>query len=246
MLIAYCTRCLLPSTKPDLLLDIEGVCSAHTSYDTRPQIDWQARGREFDEIVAKYSGQGEWDCIVPVSGGKDSTWQVLKLLELGLRPLCVNSTTCDESEIGRRNLRNIRELGVDSVAYSPNPVVRKKLNKLGLGLIGDIAWPEHVGIFTIPVRAAVQFNVPLIVWGENSQNEYGGPAASQESPVLNRERLEEFGGLIGLRVSDVPNLIPELDLRDLSLYTYPSDSELQRVGCHGSISWALFPMGWIV
>jgi len=145
----------------------------------------------------------------------------------------VNSTTCDESELGRRNLRNIRTLGVDSVAYSPDPNVRKKMNRLGLSLVGDVAWPEHVGIFTIPVRAAVQFGVPLIIWGENSQNEYGGPAASQSSPFLNRDWLEEFGGLIGLRVSDLPSLISGITDRDLTMYTYPSDEELSSVGVTG-------------
>jgi hypothetical protein len=72
---------------------------------------------------------------------------------------------------------------VDHVQFSPNPKVRAKLNRIGLTQVGDISWPEHVGIFTIPVRAAVQFNVPLIVWGENSQNEYGGPAAAAEGNI---------------------------------------------------------------
>ena len=82
----------------------------------------------------------------------------------------------------------------------------RKLNRIGLLEVGDISWPEHVGIFTIPVRAAVQFGVPLIVWGENSQNEYGGPAAASDSNVLTRRWLEEFGGLLGLRVTDLPGM----------------------------------------
>ncbi len=85
---------------------------------------------------------------------------------------------------------------------------------------------------TRPVRAAVQFNVPLIVWGENSQNEYGGPAAAAENNVLNRRWLEEFGGLLGMRVSD---LIGQegIEAKHLIHYTYPSDEELQRVGVTG-------------
>jgi hypothetical protein len=98
--------------------------------------------------------------------------------------------------------------------------------------VGDISWPEHVGIFTIPVRAAVQFKVPLIVWGENSQNEYGGPAAAAENNVLNRRWLEEFGGLLGMRVSD---LIGQegIEAKHLIPYSYPSDEELQHVGVTG-------------
>ena len=115
---------------------------------------------------------------------------------------------------------------------APNPVVRAKLNRIGLMQVGDISWPEHVAIFTIPVRAAVQFNVPLIVWGENSQNEYGGPASAAEGSTLNRRWLEEFGGLLGLRVSDLVGL-DGLEQKHLIPYGYPSDEELARVGVTG-------------
>jgi N-acetyl sugar amidotransferase len=154
------------------------------------------------------------------------------MLQLGLNPLCVTSTTCDLSDIGRKNIENLKSLGVDYVEMSPNPLVRAKLNRVGLMEVGDISWPEHVGIFTIPVRAAVQFNVPLIIWGENSQNEYGGPAAAAENNVLNRRWLEEFGGLLGMRVSDLVG-IDGIEERNLIPYTYPSDEELQRVGVTG-------------
>jgi N-acetyl sugar amidotransferase len=154
------------------------------------------------------------------------------MLQLGMNPLCVTATTCDLSEIGRRNIQNIKNLGVDYVEFSPNPVVRRKLNRIGLQQVGDISWPEHVGIFTIPVRAAVQFNVPLLVWGENSQNEYGGPAAAAENNVLDRRWLEEFGGLLGLRVSDLAG-VEGLQAKDLIPYTYPDDAELKRAGVTG-------------
>jgi len=81
-----------------------------------------------------------------VSGGKDSTYQVIRMLQLGLNPLCVTSTTCDLAEIGRKNIENIKHLGVDYVEFSPNPIVRAKLNRIGLTEVGDISWPEHVGI----------------------------------------------------------------------------------------------------
>lgn len=181
-----------------------------------------------------------WDCIVPVSGGKDSTYQVVRMLQLGLNPLCVTSTTCDLSDIGRKNIENLKHLGVDYVEMSPNPLVRAKLNRIGLTQVGDISWPEHVGIFTIPVRAAVQFNVPLIIWGENSQNEYGGPATAAESSVLNRRWLEEFGGLLGMRVSDLIGM-EGIEKRQLICYTYPTDEELARVGVTGLFLGYYFP-----
>jgi N-acetyl sugar amidotransferase len=223
----------MPHTKPDLHIDAEGICNACRAYERRAEVDWERRATELEQILARYrGGNGNWDCIVPVSGGKDSTYQVVRMLQLGLNPLAVTATTCDLSAIGRANIENLKRLGVDHVEFSPNPRVRAKLNRIGLTEVGDISWPEHVGIFTIPVRAAVQFGVPLIVWGENSQNEYGGPAAAAENNVLTRRWLEEFGGLLGLRVADLSTTygIPE---RQLLPYQYPSDEELKRVGVTG-------------
>ncbi|WP_288459605.1 N-acetyl sugar amidotransferase [uncultured Sphingomonas sp.] len=232
-MLTYCRQCVMPSTKPDLLLDEHGVCNACRSYENRKTVDWDQRARELEVILDKYRGNGtNWDCIVPVSGGKDSTYQVIRMLQFGLNPLCVTSTTCDLSDIGRRNIENLKRLGVDHIEVSPNPLIRAKLNRIGLTQVGDIAWPEHVGIFTVPVRAAVQFNVPLIVWGENSQNEYGGPAAAADNNVLNRRWLEEFGGLLGLRVSDLLGQ-EGIEQRHLINYTYPTDEELSRVGVTG-------------
>ena len=232
--LTYCTSCLLPNSKPDLTFNDTGVCNACSNYSGRQEVDWSAREKEFLDIVEQYRSKdaSTWDCIVPVSGGKDSTYQVLKLLELGVNPLCVTSTTCDLSDIGRANIQNIKNLGVDYVEHSPNPIVRRKLNRIGLETVGDISWPEHVGIFTIPVRAAVQHKVPLIVWGENSQNEYGGPAAATQNKTLTRAWLEEFGGLLGLRVNDL-NQSWGLEKKHLINYTYPSDEELQSVGVTG-------------
>ena len=233
-MLTYCRNCVMPDTKPDLMLDAEGVCNACRSYEKRVEVDWDERHNELLQILEKYRcpDGSKWDCIVPVSGGKDSTYQVVRMLQLGLNPLCVTSTTCDLAAIGRANIENLKELGVDYIEVSPNKRVRAKLNRIGLTQVGDISWPEHVGIFTIPVRAAVQFNIPLIVWGENSQNEFGGPAAAAENNQLNRRWLEEFGGLLGMRVTDVIG-VDGIQQKDLISYTYPTDEELARVGVTG-------------
>tara|TARA_B100001123_G_scaffold447312_2_gene604444 strand:- start:1178 stop:2302 length:1125 start_codon:yes stop_codon:yes gene_type:complete len=224
----------MPDTKPDLHLNEKGICNACTSYKQRVEVDWDTRYKELLELLDKYRHKdgSNWDCIVPVSGGKDSTYQVVRMLQLGLNPLCVTSTPCDLSELGRFNMENIKKLGVDYIEVSPNKEIRSKLNYLGLTQVGDISWPEHVGIFTIPVRAAVQFNVPLIVWGENSQNEYGGPAAAAGNNVLTRRWLEEFGGLLGMRVSDMVGQ-HGIEPKHLIQYTYPTDEELAKVGVTG-------------
>jgi N-acetyl sugar amidotransferase len=224
----------MPETKPDLFIDEEGVCNACRNMEKRKEVDWVKRKQELQGILDRYKSKDgtNYDCIVPVSGGKDSTFQTIRMLEFGLNPLCVTSTTDKLSDIGKRNIENLKKLGVDYVEITTNPVVRRKINKLALSQIGDISWPEHVTIFTIPVRVAVQFNIPLIIWGENSQNEYGGPAAATENNILNRQWLEEFGGLLGLRVSDLIGQ-ERIESRHLIQYSYPSDADLQRVGITG-------------
>ena len=241
-MIRYCTRCLYPETKPDLWFNEEGVCAACVAFAGRKQVDWDARRHEFLQVVDEYRSKDgtNYDCIVPVSGGKDSTYQVLRILQSGLNPLCVTATTDSLSDIGRRNIENIKRLGVDYVEVSFNPVVRRRINKLCLTEIGDISWPEHVAIFTTPVRLAVQTGIRLIVWGENSQHEYGGPATSQEGKVLDRRWLEEFGGLLGLRVSDLIGQAG-IERHHLVPYNYPSDDELKRVGVTGLFLGYYFP-----
>jgi N-acetyl sugar amidotransferase len=232
--IRYCRRCVMPETKPDLLIDEEGVCSACRYIENRREVDWAGRKKELLRLLDRYrpASGSNYDCIVPVSGGKDSHFQVLRILELGLNPLCVTATTDKLSEIGRQNIENLKNRGVDYIEVTPNPVLRRRINRLALTQIGDISWPEHVAIFTIPVRIAVQVRVPLIIWGENSQNEYGGPAAAAESNALTRRWLEEFGGLLGLRVSDLIG-VDGIEPRHLIPYTYPSDEELERAGATG-------------
>lgn len=234
MSITYCVRCVTPSTRPDLTLDDLGVCSACRNYESRKNTDWVQRKRELLDVLGRYrSHNGSyWDCVIPVSGGKDSVYQVLKMLEFGMNPLCVTATTCHLSELGRRNLESLKNLGVDLIEFSANPVIRRKLNRIGLISVGDISWPEHVAIFTIPARIAVQYGIPLIIWGENSQNEYGGHATASQNNLLTRSWLHEYGGLLGMKVEDLVG-VDGIEERHLIPYTYPSDEQLGEVGVNG-------------
>lgn len=199
----YCKRCLYPNTKPDLYFE-DGVCSACIVFDEREKIDWNLRAESLKQIIKENTCKtNNYDCIVPVSGGKDSHYQTLKALEYGLKPLAVNATTDDLSPLGHRNLTNISKLGVDCIEVSTNPKIRRKINKYSLQTIGDISWAEHVTIFTIPIREAINRNIPLIIWGENPQNEYGGPPTWQLKSDQPEKWLAEFGGLNGLRVNDI-------------------------------------------
>lgn len=236
----FCKNCLYPNSKPDLIFDAEGVCSACRAFEARAQIDWAARADEFRWLADDHRTDGGYDCIVPVSGGKDSTYQVVTVLKHGLHPLCVSAITDDLSPIGRRNLDNIRRLGVDLIEVHCNPIVRRKINRICLSEIGDISWPEHVTIFTVPVRIAVEKGIKLIIWGENSQNEYGGPGNSSEATLLDRRWLEEFGGLLGLRVRDLDDHAG-IRRRDQLPYEYPEESELRRRGVRGVFLGQYFP-----
>jgi len=227
MTLNYCKKCILPSTKPDLEFDNKGVCQGCNAYENRKKIDWSKREKKFIEILKKNKNSSTYDCVIPVSGGKDSTYQVIKALEYKCNPLCVTAKTDYLTDLGRRNIENIKSLGVDHIEVSTDPVLRNKINKFTLEAVGDISWAEHITIFTIPVKIACKFNIPLIIWGENSQNENGGPKENENSVELNRRWLEEFGGLLGLRTTDIENIL-KIPKNKLYQYTYPSEEELNK------------------
>jgi len=240
MKLNYCKKCILPITKPDLEFDETGVCQGCIAYENRKKINWEKRKKEFDLLIKKYKSKSYYDCIIPVSGGKDSTYQVIKALEHGLNPLCVTARTDKLSEIGRYNIENLKKLGVDHFEVSTDPILRRKINKLTLETVGDISWAEHITIFTIPVRLSCQLKIPLIIWGENSQNENGGPKDKENSIELNRRWLEEFGGLLGLRTDDLSDLL-NISNKKLIQYTYPSDVELKKNKTIGIFLGYFFP-----
>jgi N-acetyl sugar amidotransferase len=223
----------MPNTKPDLHFDENHICDAcRTQSNKNLEIDWNQREQEFLSLVRKYKSKNDYDCIVGVSGGKDSTYQVLKVLEMSLNPLCVCFEPTIPTKIGRKNLENLNNLGVDLIHIKRNPIVYKKLAKEAFKRTGDNEWQHHLGIFTIVPKFAVKFNIPLIIWGENPQMEYGGPASSKERNTLDRQWLDEFGGLLGNRISDMVG-VDGLTSQDLSLYSYESDENIHKVGVTG-------------
>ena len=224
----YCKNCIMPETRPDQYLNNAGVCNGCLSYDYQEKIDWGKRKNELLRIInEKKLDKNKWNCVVPGSGGKDSTYQIIKARELGLNPVFVTASTCDLSEVGRKNLENIKKIGFDVIEISNNAKVRSRINKIGLELLGDISWPEHVSIFTAPVKFALAYNIPLILWGENPQLEYGGPDESLNNSILDQKWMEEFGGLIGFRVSD---LIENHNFKknELEIYDYPNEDILKK------------------
>lgn len=227
----YCTLCVMPDTMPNKEFHRDGVCSACHNYRDRTRVDWNGRKRELVDILERYrcrSGSG-WDCIIPVSGGKDSIYQVVQIKKLGYNPLCVTVTPCDPSELGRKNLTVMRDLGVDHVEFTCNRHACSTLNRITLREIGDISWPEHAAMFAQVAKMAIRFKTPLIIWGENSLNEDGGPVSTTENNLLTGEWIKRFGGLLGL---EPEHLIGRegLTQSDIMPYTQANDEELAAAG----------------
>lgn len=228
----YCKRCVMPDTRPMIVFNEQGVCDACLSAERKDRgIDWEARRKELENICDKYRSNDptRYDCIVPVSGGKDSTFQthVLKH-ELKMNPLAVTFSQCSITELGQRNLQSLREIGVDHILFTPDPNVYKKIARMGLEKVGDACWPCHAGIFSVPMQIAVKFNIPLIVWGESGQMEYGGPLREEKTLDKKwREKVSLSGNTLHKVVGD------DILLSDLKPYIYPTDEEVNGVGLTG-------------
>lgn len=216
-----CTRCVIPDTRPDTHF-VDGVCSACMSYDRRQAIDWAARKRDLLFLLDKHNGK----CMVPSSGGKDSHMQAITLKSLGADVTAVTATTCMLTDIGKANIDNLAR-HVRTVVLTPDQNQRARLNRLGLEMVGDISWPEHCAIFTAPFKAAVELGIDLMFYGENPQNQYGGPPTTLEAREMTRRWVSEFGGFLGLRPSDLAPMAG-----DMTYYTPPSAADLGKIEAH--------------
>ncbi len=221
----YCTRCILPDTRPNILLDEEGVCNACRAHDTKPNIDWSSRDATFREVVCNAQSRSHgYDCLIPVSGGKDSTWQVVKCLEYGLNPLAVTWKTPARTVIGAENLANLVNLGVDHIDYQVNPKVEKKFMLEALEKYGSTAIPMHMALFSIPLKLAIKLNIPLVVWGENSAFEYGATEDELTGFRLDNRWLKTYGVTHGTTAQDWVS--KKLTEKELTPYFGPTDEEL--------------------
>lgn len=225
----YCSRCILPDTRPNLVIGPDGVCNACASHGTKRDIDWTARRDAFRAVAANAKARSSgYDCLIPVSGGKDSTWQVVKCLEAGLNPLAVTWKTPGRTAIGQRNLDNLVSLGVDHIDYQINPKVERRFMLAALERFGSTAVPMHMAIFAIPAKIAATFGIPLIVWGENSAFEYGGREEERTGFRLDGNWLRRHGVTHGTTAQDWVS--DRFTRRDLTPYFGPSERELEAAG----------------
>ena len=178
----YCKRCVYPANaKPGIILDEEGVCSGCRLIESRPTIDWASREKMLADILNQYKARqrakgNPYDCIIPVSGGKDSTFQVwLVKIKYGLNPLLVTYNHTFNTPLGIRNLTNlIEKLDCNLLRFTTAPGSAKRIAEYMLKTVGDVTWHYHAGIMTLPLATSVQYDVPLIIWGEEGFSELVG------------------------------------------------------------------------
>lgn len=233
----YCKKCVMPDTKPGIKFDKEGVCSACQVTEYKKTIDWQAREKELKKICDQFRGinGNYYDCLVPISGGKDSHFQVYTMkVEMGLNPLCVRveppvlRNFSSATKVGIQNLHNLEErFAVDCLTITLNPRVSRLMYRKGLVRGGIPNWAQDCAIYTYPVRVAINYKIPLIVWGENIDMEYGGVTwKGKETPWANDQINNDIGK--GLKPEDW--LGRGITLKDLNPYIYPSEKEIKKAG----------------
>jgi len=192
-MIKWCRLCVLPDTRPNLNFDKSGICSACLNHNKKSKINWNNRKTTLDKILITIKKKkGPYDCLIPVSGGKDSTWQTIKCLELGLKPLALTWKTPFRSKIGSQNLKNLIDLGVDHIDWTINPKLEKKIMLKALIDKGSTAILMHLAIFNIPRVVACKFKIPLIIWGENSAYEYSNEKNTDKNSDLDNRWLKKF------------------------------------------------------
>lgn len=225
----WCARCVLPDSRPNLAIGHDGVCNACAAHGSKQDIDWHARRVAFDDVVAKAkAGQGRYDCVIPVSGGKDSTWQTVTCLEAGLHVLAVTWRTPARTAIGQADLDNLVSLGVDHLEWQVNPRVEACFMVEALRRYGDTGIPMHLALFNIPLLVAARFRIPLVVWGENSAFEYGGTEEESTGFLMDEAWLRRFGVSHETTADDWVS--DSLSAEDLTPYRGPTGAELDAAG----------------
>ena len=236
--VPLCTRCVTPATNESATFDGAGVCSVCHQIDyKREKIDWAQRARELDDLIEAHRGHFDYDCIVPFSGGKDSTFTLWYLVTQKKMKCLVVSFDHGfyRPKLQENRRRTLKRLGQDFVQFTPNWQLVRKLMYESLRRRGDFCWHCHTGIFSFPMRLAVKWGVPLLIWGEPT-GEYASFYAYDEVEEVNEERFNRFVNL-GITAEDMKGMLDDTisgyqpDARDFLPYTYPSKKELRQLKC---------------
>lgn len=190
----YCKKCITPDTRPNIYILADGICTACHSFNKKKKINWKKKKTNFEKIVKKIkSKKNLYDCLIPVSGGKDSTWQVLKILSYGLSPLTFTYKPLLRNKIGQENLDNLKKLGVHHIDFTINEIAEKKFLKKAFLKFGAVGVPMHMAMWNISYNLAKVFSIPYIIWGENSANEYGGSKKDLKLKTIDKNWIKKYG-----------------------------------------------------
>lgn len=232
--VKFCTRCVISNQRPRITFNNEGVCSACQYGDKKKIIDWKKRENELVALLDKHrKNDGSFDVIVPASGGKDSSFVAHQLKHVyGMHPLTVTWAPHIYRDIGRKNFQSFIDSGFDNILGTPDGVVHRKMTALAFEELGDPFQPFIYGQKAFPMKIGTKFNIPLIMYGENGEVEYGGDMKNADKPSHNVENdltTHYFSGID-------PTYWKKFGITDKELHFYmpPKISEMKKVGieCH--------------
>ena len=230
--IIWCTSCLNMSTRPRITFNSKGQCNACQWVEEKKSIDWAPRQRELQSLLNKYRSSNEdgYDCLVPVSGGKDGSYVAYSLKhKYGMNPLTVTVRPALSLALGDENLTNFINSGYNHIHISPNSNVMQKLNKLGFVEVGFPYYGWLIALDTAVIQTAMNFKVPLIFWGEDGEVEYGGSTESKSNPIFDIEYMKRiylsdgYDSIFQTALAD-----PEIDNGDLAFWRFPSDEQAKN------------------
>ena len=223
----YCKRCVLPNTRPNLYFLKSGICTACDSHEKRKKINWKKKEIEFRKIIKNIKKKNlPYDCLIPVSGGKDSTWQVAKALEYKLNPLTFTYKPVFRNKIGQKNLDNLKKIGVDHVEFTVNENTERKFLKKSFFKYGAVGVPMHMAMWSLSYNIAKKFKIPYIFWGENSANEYGGSKKDIKLKKLNNKWIKKFG--VNFKTTAKDWIDKDLTKKDLAPFTKDKINKLDN------------------
>ena len=237
----YCSKCVYPeNAKPGVIIHDDGICSGCKVVESRDNIEWKEREDIFVEILNEHKFKQEkkknpYHCIIPVSGGKDSTYQTwLIKKKYKLNPLLVSYNHTFNTPLGLRNLTNLIEtLNCNLVRYTTAPQTAIKLAEYMLKKVGDVTWHYHAGIQTFPIQASVAFDVPLIVWGEEGLSQMLGMFNQDDYVEFTKKKRQEHS----MRGFEPEDILAEkncpFDRYELAPFFYPDDKVIEKVGTRG-------------
>ena len=183
--VQFCNNCVISNQRPRITFSHEGICSACQFSSRKRLVNWDERESELTELCNKFrSKSGDYDVIVPCSGGKDGSFVAHQLkYKYGMNPLTVTWSPLKKSTIGMKNLDNFIKAGFNHLLGTPDPIVTRKLTRLALFELGDPFQPFIYGQTNFPLEISVRYQIPLIMYGENGEVEYGGDIKNADRPT---------------------------------------------------------------